>query len=267
MEYCRSADQEIDEYIGLFPQIEVLPGSPIYAANNQSTLRSYSETVSVPILSALDHLRLVTKSVLGLGGSLPFAHATPLRTALTVASTALWLMHDDDDKRAARAAMLNYHDCSNYLIWLRLRSSPDVSGGKYPGLTDHMERIERKRDHYASEALGLGVDVTRAGWKITGDYDVTVAASTMVAPSSWDGYDPKTEIPVQWRMLSAYAHGLRWATSPGTTQGIPDSSGFAATTMTFDLDRLMESTNIVRAVVIAAMNRYNELAGHPRPQQ
>ncbi|SFA62464.1 hypothetical protein SAMN05444374_1231 [Rhodococcoides kroppenstedtii] len=138
----------------------------MYAANDQRALRSYSETVSIPILSALDHLRLVTKSVLALGGSLPVAHATPLRTALTVASTALWLMHDDGDKRAARAAMLNYHDCSNYLIWLRLRSSSDVSGEKYPGLAEHVDRIERKRDHYASVALASGVDVTRVGWEL-----------------------------------------------------------------------------------------------------
>ncbi|MHA6739078.1 hypothetical protein [Rhodococcus erythropolis] len=258
MEYCRLTDSEIGRCITAFEKMEILPGSPITLLDGVSTPRSYRETVSVPIMSALDHLRLVTGSVLGFKGTLPFAHATPLRTALTVASTALWLMDGDNEKRSLRAAMLNYHDHKNYLIYLGLRPAE-----RYPELVEHQAEIGRRRDSFATEALALGVDVTDRHWKMPNDYDMTVAAAKMMDRSMWgDEWMPEVEIPSQWRMLSAYAHGLRWATAPGCVQGEPDLAGLASTTMTFSMDRLMESTSIAKAVVITAMNRYYVLAGH-----
>ncbi len=234
-----------------------MPGSPIDALDQRSLYKSYRETTSITIVSALDHLRLVTESVLGLKGALPFAHATSLRTALSVSSAALWLMPEEDAKRELRAAMWNFHDHTNYLVWLRLRSDE-----KYSDIVQHRERIERRRDHFAAVALELGTDVTKR-WKLTAEYDMTVAAAKMMDPAIWgDGWSPAVEVPSQWRMLSAYAHGLRWATAPDTVQGDPDENGFAATTLSFSLDRLMESTRITMDVVDTAINRFRVLAGH-----
>ncbi len=229
----------------------------INLADQRMTRRSYQETVSVPIMVALDHLRLVTRSVAALRGPLPFAHATPLRTAITAAATSLWAMHNDADTRIRRAVVLNYDDAENYRKYLNGRPADKV-----PDAAAEAAAQRLIAEHWAAEALKLGEDVARKGWQPTKDFDMVKQAAQGM-PDWSNGWRPSTEVPSQWRMLSCFAHGKRWATAPHVTQGEADDHGFASTTFVFDLDMLMESAGIVQDLIVHALDRYREMAGHP----
>lgn len=204
------------------------------------------------------NLRLVTRSVGTLRGPLPFAHATPLRAAITAAATSLWAMHDDADTRIRRAVVLNYHDAENFTKYLDGRPAD-----KAPDAAAAAAAQRLVADHWAKEASKLGEDVTRKGWKPTADFEM-IKQATQGMPDWGDGWRPATEVPSQWRMLSCFAHGMRWATAPHVTQGEADAHGFAATTFEFDLDMLMESAGIVRTLIERALDRYREMADHPQ---
>ncbi|MFD7011184.1 hypothetical protein [Rhodococcus jostii] len=256
MEYCEQLDRVVAQHITSFEALAVLPGSPIDEADKMLQYRSYRETVQVPIFSALDHLRLVTKSVPALRGVLPFAHATPLRSAITAASTSLWAMHDEHETRVLRAAILNYYDYSNGLKYFNGRPAD-----KYPDLDRAKDKVRQRMDYFAAELADRGEDVADGRWRPTADFDMVVAAAKMMRP--WrDGWKPVTEVPSRWRWLSGYAHGMRWATAPNTEQSEADENGYSATTMTFGIDSLMESARIVQTLIETALDRYSELAGH-----
>jgi hypothetical protein len=257
MEFCALLDRRTNRYIELFQQWKVLPESPIDLVDKRLSYRSFQETVAMPIMSAIDHLRLVTSSVLSWKGTLPFAHATPLRTAITAASMSLWAMHDEPDERFRRAVLLNYHDFSNSLKFFNSRPEE-----KIPDIGVMRDKTRLRMDYFAVEAAKFGVDVTVRSWKLTADFGMVTAAAKMMSPWS-DGWKPEVEVPSQWRMLSGYAHGLRWAAAPDTEQSEVDEIGFASTTVTFDIDRLMESARIVSELIETAIARYRNLAGHP----
>lgn len=158
----------------------------------------------------------------------------------------------------SRSGSLNYHDFSNSLKFFNGR--PDE---KFPEIDSVRGATRHRKDYFAAEAAKCGVDVTAKWWKPTADFEmVTVAAKMMPAWSN--GWKPEVEIPSQWRMLSGYAHGMRWAAAPDTKQGDADANGFASTTLAFDLDRLMESAGLVRMLIETAIDRYRLLAGHPQ---
>jgi hypothetical protein len=59
--------------------------------------------------------------------------------------------------------------------------------------------------------------MTLKSWRPTADFDMVSAAAKMMSEFS-DGWKPAIEIPSRWRMLSGYAHGMRWAAAPDAEQ-------------------------------------------------
>ncbi|MGC0367681.1 hypothetical protein ABH922_005733 [Rhodococcus sp. 27YEA15] len=208
-------------------------------------------------MSALDHFRLVTKSVETLRGSIPFAHATPLRTAITAAATAVWAMADDEDTRLKRAAVLSFHDAENARKYVNGRPVDKVAG-----IDEARSALHRRSDYFADMALEFGEDVRRDRWRPTADFAMVEAASKGM-PEWSGGWSPRTEVPSQWRLLSCYAHGMGWATARHVEYGEPDEIGLAKSTLVFDLDDLMSSASIVRLLIERALDRYREMAGYP----
>ncbi|SEM09865.1 hypothetical protein [Rhodococcus maanshanensis] len=182
-------------------RIETAPGSDAEVADRMlrpSGLSLHSTVVQL-ICSALDHLDLAGR------GTDPheFAHPTLIRSAVTTAATALWLMAGPIDEQCYRTLQFGYRDQvyrRQYLVTsragLRECAAADARGAELlaaartvrPGLSERSFRT------------------------IDSDSFIVAQAGLLMRPDALGGPDPATEVPTQWNLLSAYAHGRNWST-------------------------------------------------------
>jgi hypothetical protein len=96
--------------------------------------RTVQQDVVQCLLSALDHLRLLVGSLTTQPRPNPFAQSTLIRTSITGAATALWMLRPDDAiERRIRALEFIFKDQKSHLDWITTvrdqpenRSSPDT---------------------------------------------------------------------------------------------------------------------------------------------
>lgn len=220
----------IGDLVETLGRIQVQPGSP--ADHVDRVLRpaglSLSGTVVELVRSALDHLDLASRD----GDPHEFAHPTLLRSAITTASTALWMMAGTTDEQCYRALQFGFRDQVFRHQYLETARADPTERAAVDARCDELAA--------AARALRPGTSARRFH-TIDSDSYIVAQAGLLMAPDALGGRDPAVEVLTQWNLLSAYAHGRSWAA------GVPEG------------ERL-DSDRVALAVVAAAVARLARLA-------
>ncbi|MDG3010384.1 hypothetical protein G4X40_09505 [Rhodococcus sp. D2-41] len=211
-------------------RIQVRPGSDADHADRtlQPAGLSLSGTVVELLRSALDHLDLASRD----GDPHEFAHPTLLRSAITTASTALWMMAGPVDEQCYRTLQFGFRDQVFRHQYLEIaRADPTAQAA-----------VDARCDELAAAARTLRPELSeRRFHTIDSDSYIVAQAGLLMAPGALGGRDPAVEVLTQWNLLSAYAHGRSWAAT--VTEG----------------ERL-DSDSVALAVVDAAVARLAQVA-------
>ena len=141
--------------------MQVEPGSPIDDDDHVLTEFSMRELIDAPIRAAVDDLVVTTvfldkwHTVRGYG--LP----TLIRSAMTGAGTALWLMHPNVDERRLRALPMSYQIAKNDLNfvkgvpvdWNGVNAGPTLAGKQQWQLSreQKLQRVTLQRNELRAE--------------------------------------------------------------------------------------------------------------------
>lgn len=210
-------------------RIVAAPGSDTEVADRmlrESGLSLHGTVVQL-IRSVLDHLDLAGRD----RDPHEFAHSTLVRSAITSAATALWIMAGPIDEQCYRTLQFGYRD------QVYRRQYLETSRGRSRECTDS----DSRRAALLAAARTLRPDLSeRRFHTIDSDSFIVAQAGLLMPPDALGGTDPAVEVPAQWNLLSAYAHGRNWVTiEPG--------------------DR-MDSVEVALAVAEAAVARLERLS-------
>jgi hypothetical protein len=186
--------------------------------------RTFQEGVVQSLLSALDHLRFLVWSLENRDEPYPYGQATLIRTAITGASTALWMLSGSTaDERRVRALESNFKDLKSYQTWIdTVKAEPKnqtLSAADQAKVDAERVEIDRRLDWIVQSANTLLVPprpFTRGNFgNRTTDTDLVRTAGAAIPPTAMAGFDPAISLLGTWQSLSGYAHARPWATVPG----------------------------------------------------
>ena len=186
--------------------IKVEPGSPVSDENAflAPIYRPFALCTKQPLGSALDHLELVAETLKSKGEPHSFAEATLIRTAITAASYALWMLSDDADERRYHALQFAFKDYDGWSSYVRTEGQNPETPDPARYAADAAEAIaefDRRRDWIVTQANVL----TGESWTVRQFRDRLPSDTAVVEQAG-------TRVLSPWRFLSGYAHGLPWAT-------------------------------------------------------
>ncbi|MGD1240213.1 hypothetical protein [Mycobacterium seoulense] len=186
--------------------IEVEPGSPVSVENAflAPVYRPFALCTKQSLGSALDHLELVAETLNTKGEPHPFAEATLIRTAITAASYALWMLSGDSSERRYRALQFAFKDYDGWSSYVRTEGqnpeAPDPE--RYAADTAiAIAEFDRRRNWIVDQANILKGE----SWTVRQFRDRLPSDTAVVEQAGARVLGP-------WRFLSGYAHGLPWAT-------------------------------------------------------
>ncbi|MFC9790048.1 hypothetical protein [Rhodococcus sp. NPDC127528] len=181
-------------------RIEAAPGSDAEVADRmlRGSGLSLRGTVVQLIHSALDHLDLAGRDA----DPHEFAHPTLVRSAITTAATALWLMAGPIDEQCYRTLQFGYRDQVYRRQYLETnRAAPGECAD-----------ADAKRAELLAAAGTLRPGLSERRFRaIDSDSFIVAQAGLLMPQDALGGPDPATEVTAQWNLLSAYAHGRTWA--------------------------------------------------------
>lgn len=226
--------------------------------------RTFRQGTDQCLLSALDHLRFLAWSLKNREHPYPYAQATLIRTAITAASTALWMLSGNTaDDRRSRAMQFNFSDIRSQLGWLDTVAAEPKNqqrpAAEWTQLNTIRTAQESRLDWIVQEANALlspQIPYTRRTYKnsITSDTEMVKIAGSSTPALADGGWDSSLVLLNTWQVLSGYAHARPWASSLGTTLTVTDSTphpvtGTIAITAKGNPDRLLDFA--FRAIVVA----------------
>lgn len=241
---------------------DIADGSPIDADDRSFTEVSMRETVMSPIKAAIDQLLLTTVTIdkwpNGIRG---FAHPTLMRSAITSASTAVWILHPDTTERRLRALQIAHENLRNEINYLEGYDTASAGNLEYDqgDLLAYVARRRLKKSDLIQNGFDLGYEEKDIK-QFAGDYRIVEAVSKSMPIGAEHRYDVPTRLLSEWRLLSGRAHGLPWPTIFADSQPSKDSR-FAVRPITLPLDRILVSIHLALSVVGRALDQFAELAG------
>jgi hypothetical protein len=235
--------------------------------------RTFEQCVMPPLHSALDHLELVAETLNNRSSPGPYAESTLIRTAITAASTALWMVAPNEaTERRLRTLEFIFRDFDNYLSYLqRVRVEGAPEDVKQAAEADRIiagipaDRLDwivaRVRE---LSPAGGPVAVKDFRRNKTSDTAIVAEAARALDPAAPGGFDPAPHLVSMWKYMSAFAHGLPWAsTADWQIQGHDEETGKLTITVQADPNRLLNAAFAAVLVVEKAINRWRELCAAP----
>jgi len=168
---------------------DAAPGSLLHIADAMTEPHQVSHLIGFLLHTAVDHLHALKSLMADAKAQHTFAPYTLIRGAIEAASTALWIVQDDDPRQVThRALTLEYMNLGDQRRAVRT-VDPDAGYDE--------ERLSRLREVLTRNDLTIqkvknGPTVTRI---------ISEAASHFDIPTS----------RLTWQMCSAAAHGRPWA--------------------------------------------------------
>ncbi|MDV6247236.1 hypothetical protein [Rhodococcus opacus] len=267
----KALSARVHSYLGWIQEHDVSPDSDM-ARDDEFMApfrRTFRESVTQTLASALDHLRLVGESLERQPEPNPYAPSSLIRTAITGAATSLWLMTGDKEQRRFRALEFNYKDHLSYRHYLvTSREERKFNSQAQHDFDAEIERLDVRCTDLLEVAQQLWLrawpernPLTRAVFKSgTSDTNMVKEAGALIDTTNLDGWDPSIQVARHWMMLSGYAHARPWATAPHKTWGLAQSNGMASVTIQMDPNMLLDSAYTAIQVAEAALNRYKTLS-------
>jgi len=155
--------------------------------------RTVSQDVAQCLLCALDHLRFLVWSLQSRNEPFPYAQASLMRTAITGAATALWMVSGETPlERRRRAMEFMFNDLRSRLSWMNTVASEPMHQQHPPSAWEAFERLRTELQHrldwivqQANTLLPPDPPFTRRtyGQQTTSDTDIVRAAGAMTPPS------------------------------------------------------------------------------------
>jgi hypothetical protein len=226
--------------------------------------RTFQQGVVQCLLSALDHLRFLAWSLENRETPYPYAQATLIRTAITAASTALWMASGNTaTERRCRALEFNFNDLKSNLGWLNTLAA-DPKNQPFPPADQatfdaQCIEIDRRLDWIVQEATTLLAPAnpfTRRTYanQTTSDTQIVRTAGSSVTVLGTGGFDSGLVLSNTWQLLSGYAHARPWASLQGSKHIVKDptpdpKTGTITVAAQGDPDRLLDFA--FRAVIVS----------------
>lgn len=241
---------------------DVASGSSIDLDDRAFTEVSMRETVMSPIKAAIDQLLLTTVTIDkwpdGIRG---FAHSTLLRSAITSASTAVWILEPSSKERRLRALRVAHENLRNEVNYL---SAFDTSSIQDPEFDEteaaaYVAARKSKKEALVQNGIDLGYlrkEITERAH----ESKIVDAVSRTMPTGDEHRYYGATQLISEWRLLSGRAHGLPWPTTFSDSQPTEDPR-FEVRTTTLSLNRILVSIHLALSVVGRALDTFAELAG------
>lgn len=242
--------------------LEVAPTSEIAADDSylHPIYRTFHQDVVQCLLTALDHLRFLAWSLRNRDEPFPFGQFTLIRTAITAASTALWLLSGETrDKRRIRALEFSLNDIRSEVAWVNtVRAFPqnqNLSEGQ--AWADEMERRQDWIVDQANSLLNPPTPFTRRTFaRRTSDTDMVKIAGSAIPAGATGGDDPAITLLNTWQTMSGFAHARPWAALPSREiTGTDPITGRWNVTQKGDPERLLDAAFRGLAAIEAAVMR------------
>jgi len=198
--------------------------------------RTFRQDVVQCLLTALDHLRFLVWSLQNRDEPFPYAQFTPIRTAITAASTALWMLSGNTrDDRRIRALEFSLKDIRSY-----------VSAADQANADAEAFEMNRRQDWIVQQANSLlspTTPITRRSFaKRTSDTEMVKIAGSTIPAGAMGGLDPAITLLNTWQSLSGYAHARPWSALPGReVTGTDPTTGRLTVTQKGDPNRLLDA--------------------------
>lgn len=217
-------------------------------------LQAYLTTL---LHSALDNLGLVAEALNKIGPQHLYAEKSLIRTSLTAAAWALWMLGEDDSgKRLPRILRFVFKDFDGITSYLKSDTtplSPSMSGtvslleGLLQSIVDHANNLEsmtrtvKTYRHSRAQASDIAV--------------VKYSAAFCSLP----------ELTPTWVVMSGYAHSLPWAylISAIETPAVIARYGMAIPIHTPNPRLLLMASDLALTVAEVAIGRFETLSNAP----
>ncbi|WP_213578547.1 hypothetical protein [Rhodococcus sp. USK13] len=252
------------------------PGSAFAAEEGVLTIRSPRDAVTVVGLNALDHLHLAATSVLNSSRITAFATFTLVRSAITAAGLAGWLLASDDSiVRQTRTLNLTYHELKNERTAARElvgQDKPDlpehaVYNARHKSASAAVERLTARLEDVKMDAVRIGAaaDMSKEALlcvtdKPTDTSMIGEATKLVRAQEYYEDFGAKQEVVRVWRTMSAHAHGLSWAAEMTTARGT-DANGREVTLWNPQGEDLLQGIQVAWDLLYGMAEKYIELLG------
>ncbi len=223
------------------------------------SVMSMREMARGSIAAALDCLLLACWSLGQAKAVRGHGHPALVRSSLTAATTALWLLDDDRDERRKRGLQLARAQCDAD----REHAEDLAPGFRPPGAPPLGPFIESRKDRVTrvlEDGRILGFDEKTIKAKPR-DKSIVKAGGDRIPASYLPGGDPGAHVLSEWRLLSARAHGFQWPIRYSSEeQPHPNDPRFVTLDVAVSLDRLLGSIRVALIAVRIALDRYAYLA-------
>lgn len=255
------------------PLLEAVTGLEVAATSEMAADDSYlhpiyrtlQQAVRECLLVALDHLRCLAWSLQRLDEPFPYAHFSGIRTAITAASTALWMLSGSDaTERRMRALEFYAKDYDSYSRWMQTVSGQPAYRN---ASTEELERNRAERDE-VSRRQDLIVDMAntlvnpqrpfdiRSLVGRTSDTRMVAIAGGETAALGSSEHDPSITLLNTWQSTSGYAHARPWPGLRSKVFGEVDpGTGMQAVTQKGDPNAMFDAAFRALLVIEEAVRR------------
>jgi hypothetical protein len=225
--------------------------------------RTLSQDVAQCLLSALDHVRFLVWSLKNRDQPYPVAQATLIRTAITGAATALWMVSAPTPvERRCRAMEFMFSDIKSQLAWMNTAAAEPMHqqhpATEWAAFEAQRTELKRRQDWIVQQANAFLVPVNlytcrTYGQRITSDSDMVRSAGAITPALGTGGWNSELVLLNSWQVLSGYAHAGPWALPLGSTLAVTDSepnptTGAIKVTAEGNSDRLLDTA--FRAILV-----------------
>lgn len=267
MEQCSTLSRHVRQELAHAQTVRAVFASELYA--DDQFLRRFNTTLHQltvsRLLSSLDHLQLAARS-LESREELVYCQYSLIRTALTTASTALWLIHGGLTQRRLRALNLAFFDLDQQVKFARC-------------LVDAKNRRDPRNNRLKREAKSLVASAPARFAAIHREYKET--AGTTIDPRNLRKFNEtdvvievgryvctkglisnESELLLQYRMMSGFVHGLVWSTYSGAKVRNFQGDKSAMVELKGNSSNIYNGATTVLIVARAAKARLVELGDH-----
>jgi len=254
-------------------EIRAVFASPLWADDQYlKTFNSTLHQLSVNrLLSSLDHLQLAAHSLEHDDGALVYSQYSLIRTALATASAALWLVRGDIDQRRSRALNLASYDLDQQVKFARsLLDAPDRRDPRNDALREECQavasgakqRFDAMYEAYQSIPVNGHIKIsTPRDLRRFGETDAIIEIGDYLQQRNQ--ISDKSELLLQYRIMSGYVHGLIWSTYSGSKVRNYHGDKSAMVELKGNPSNIYKGIKTAFVVATAAQTRLVELAGHP----
>jgi len=242
-----------------------LPHSELAKESHALTgVETWSTAVEAGI-AATDHLHYFVRTTLNMRVIAPFASFTLLRSAISAAALAGWLLEGDSNERLLRTLQLRRLEAVNHITALnRIVNAVREPNESNQAKKRRADSLDRRRQ---AEAIRAEIDKDAADLKFPSkavssmprDGELVKIAARLTPRQPHHDFDPTDEAVMVWQLLSSYAHGQSWAAD--ISAQVSSIGGRQHKQWAPDQEFLMLGLYVAGELMKGAFDRYITLAG------